>query len=71
LCQTRCYGINALDQGLLTESPIIISVGNGQKDRLMTGSYVELRQTEEAAHSAEQQKKTTTEDDSYLPDVLK
>jgi ferredoxin len=42
LCQTRCSGINVLDKGWLTESSIIISVGSGQEDRLMTGSCVEL-----------------------------
>jgi ferredoxin len=39
LCQTRCYGINVKDRGLLAESAIIIEAGPGKEDRLMSGSY--------------------------------
>lgn len=43
LCQTRCYAINVAEKKLLTESAIIIEAGQGKEDRMMTGSYVELR----------------------------
>lgn len=46
LCQTRCYGINVKEKGLLRESAIIIEAGEGKEDRLMGGSYRELRQNE-------------------------
>ncbi len=48
LCQTRCYGINVKEQGLLPESAIIIVAGKGKEDRMMSGSYIELREQEGA-----------------------
>ncbi|MDA1276555.1 MAG: 4Fe-4S binding protein [Verrucomicrobia bacterium] len=42
LCQTRCFGINAEQKGLLTESAIIIEAGPGKEDRILNGSYVAL-----------------------------
>jgi ferredoxin len=51
LCQTRCYGINAKAKKLLTESAIVIEVGEGKEDRLMTGSYIELREQESRRES--------------------
>jgi ferredoxin len=48
LCQTRCYVINVKDKGLLSESAIIIEAGKGKEDRLMHGSYIELREQEAA-----------------------
>jgi ferredoxin len=38
LCQTRCYGINVLEKGLLAKSAIIIEAGEGREDRLMRGA---------------------------------
>jgi ferredoxin len=46
LCQTRCYAINVKEKHLLRESAIIIEAGPGQEDRLMSGSYIELRAQE-------------------------
>jgi ferredoxin len=71
LCQTRCYGINVADKGLLAESAIVISAGANKEDRLMNGSYVALREAEQAARAAEQKKQPTSDGDSYLPDFLK
>lgn len=70
LCQTRCYGINAADKHLLTESAIIIEAGEGKEDRLLTGSYLALRQQEAEARQREQQKKSKA-GGAYLPDFLK
>lgn len=47
LCQTRCYGINVAEKGLLRASAIVIEAGEGKEDRLMSGSYVALRQEEQ------------------------
>ena len=47
LCQTRCNVINVKEKGLLSESAIIIEAGDGNEDRLMSGSYIELRNAEE------------------------
>mgnify|MGYP002625031507 CR=1 FL=1 len=35
LCQTRCYGINVFEKGLLKQSAIIIHAGEGREDRRM------------------------------------
>ena len=43
LCQTRCYAINVDEKKLLTKSAIIIEAGEGKEDRLMDGSYIQLR----------------------------
>lgn len=48
LCQTRCYAINVKEKHLLSESAIIIEAGSGKEDRLMEGSYIELREQEAA-----------------------
>ena len=64
LCQTRCHGINVAAKELLEESAIIIEAGNAHEDRLMNGSYVELRQAEASPKSQ------GTDDGSYLPDFL-
>ncbi|QDT13676.1 Putative electron transport protein YccM [Planctomycetes bacterium K23_9] len=51
LCQTRCYGINVKEKGLLSHSAIIIEAGEGKEDRLMAGSYIELRRAEQETSS--------------------
>jgi ferredoxin len=58
LCQTRCHGINVEDKGLLEKSAIIIYAGKGREDRLISGSYRELRKAEEAIPIPEQQEDT-------------
>jgi NAD-dependent dihydropyrimidine dehydrogenase PreA subunit len=47
LCQTRCHGINVKEKGLLNGSAIVIRAGAGKEDRLMSGSYLELRRQEQ------------------------
>lgn len=66
LCQTRCHGINVAAEGLLKESAIIIEAGNRHEDRLMSGSYRQLRE-EEAAKD----RSRGTLSGGYLPDFLK
>lgn len=46
LCQTRCYAINVKEKHLLTSSAIVIEAGFGKEDRLMSGSYIQLREKE-------------------------
>lgn len=53
LCQTRCYGINVKAKHLLRESAIVIEAGAGKEDRLLSGSYRQLR-AEEAEHRRQQ-----------------
>ncbi len=64
LCQTRCHGINVAAKGLLEESAIIIEAGNDHEDRLMSGSYIELRNEEGGSKSPVEAAS------SYLPDFL-
>jgi NAD-dependent dihydropyrimidine dehydrogenase PreA subunit len=52
ICQTRCYGINADQKHLLKKSAIIIEAGEGREDRLMTGSYIKLREAEATQRTA-------------------
>lgn len=74
LCQTRCYGINALEKKLLTASAIVISAGEGKEDRLMRGSYRTLREEEAAARDREQKKLLESQgvpaNSGYLPPDL-
>jgi len=54
LCQTRCYGINVKAKHLLRESAIVIEAGPGKEDRLMSGSYRQLREQEAARREQDQ-----------------
>ena len=53
LCQTRCYNINVKSKSLLDASAIIIEAGDEYEDRMMTGSYRELREHERAEQELE------------------
>ena len=65
LCQTRCHGINVAAKGLLEKSAIIIKAGNDHEDRLMTGSYIQRRESEAKSSDA-----TATSAGTYLPTFL-
>lgn len=65
LCQTRCYAINVASKELLNESAIVIKVGHNHEDRLMSGSYRELREQE-----AQNDAPVETGSGSYLPEFL-
>ncbi|MEZ5944292.1 MAG: 4Fe-4S binding protein [Planctomycetaceae bacterium] len=65
LCQTRCHAINVKTKGLLNKSAIIIEAGEGKEDRLMTGSYISLREQERM--NAESAARSNA---NYLPDFL-
>jgi len=67
LCQTRCYGINVKEKHLLPESAIIIAAGRGKEDRLMSGSYIALRQQEATAREA--QRKPGSDSEFFVPDL--
>ena len=71
LCQTRCYGINVAEKGLLTASAIVIEAGEGKEDRLMSGSYQALRAAEAKAREEQQRQKAKPAGESYLPDFIK
>ncbi len=73
LCQTRCNDINVRQKGLLRGTAVAVAAGPGREDRMMTGSYVALREQEEAARRREQEKRIEEKgvQDTYLPDFLK
>jgi ferredoxin len=68
LCQTRCWGINVAEKGLLKQSAILIEAGAGKEDRLMHGSYLALREQERQAQERHRQ---PTDDSGYLPEFMK
>jgi ferredoxin len=61
LCQTRCHVINVKDRHVLSASAIIVEAGEGKEDRMMTGSYLELRRDRNAANTIDP---STTPSDS-------
>ncbi len=67
LCQTRCYGINVVEQGWLKSSAIVVQAGDGKEDRLQSGSYVALREAE-ARKRREAQQPGSGNTDDYLPE---
>ena len=70
LCQTRCHGINVKEKKLLTTSAIVIEAGEGREDRLMTGSYRELRAAEARHRKREQKDQVPAADaDFFVPNV--
>jgi ferredoxin len=73
LCQSRCYGINVRESGLLKVAAIAVVAGPGKEDRMMTGSYLALRQAERRKRAEEQQGLLEQQGatDTYLPDFLR
>lgn len=53
LCQTRCYAINVKNRMVLSRSAIVVEAGEGREDRLMSGSYLELREQERRRRASE------------------
>ncbi len=70
LCQTRCYALNVKEKHLLGQSAIVVETGEGREDRLMTGSYINLRQ-QEAKLKAEQARRRQEEggNEYFVPDA--
>ena len=64
LCQTRCHKINVLAEKVLDETAIRVVAGPGKEDRLMSGSYRALRESE-------QKRPPAPDGDTYLPEFLK
>lgn len=66
LCQTRCYAINVKDKQLLSRSAIIVEAGEGKEDRMMHGSYIELRR-EEARQREARKRQRAVEAEYFVP----
>ncbi|MDA1277261.1 MAG: 4Fe-4S binding protein [Verrucomicrobia bacterium] len=69
LCQMRCFSVNAKDKHLLNESAIIVEAGDGKEDRIMTGSYIALKNQRNQGRASESNTSNTPQ--SYLPEFLK
>jgi ferredoxin len=69
LCQTRCFGGHVMGTGLLERSAIVIEAGPGKEDRLLSGSYLALRE-QEAADRRREQAERAKKAGGYLPDFL-
>jgi len=70
LCQMSCYRVNVKKAELLDRSAIIIEAGEGKEDRLMTGSYVELRQEEARQRESQRQRAIgDTGNEFFVPDT--
>jgi NAD-dependent dihydropyrimidine dehydrogenase PreA subunit len=69
LCQTRCYGNNVLESNKLAASAIIVEAGEGKEDRLMHGSYRELRAAEARKRQQQQQRTAPKPDEFYIPET--
>jgi ferredoxin len=67
LCQTRCYAINVKEKHLISESAIIIEAGDGKEDRIMSGSYIALREQEAKQLGSELNSKPTSSE-FFVPD---
>jgi ferredoxin len=73
LCQMRCHAVNVKTRKLLHHSAIRVVAGEGKEDRLLTGSYLDLRaarirRIQEQTKASRPEDKT---DGAYLPDFLK
>ncbi len=70
LCQMRCYSVNVKDRGVLKDSAIIIEAGAGKEDRIMSGSYVQLRVLRDRKHKQEMKDRggKTGKQGGYLPE---
>ena len=70
LCQMRCMAINVKDTHLLDEAAIQVVAGHGKEDRILKGSYIELRDRRRKDSKPSGQEPQGAGDD-YLPDFLK
>jgi polyferredoxin len=73
LCQMRCHAINVKVQKLLQRSAIQVAAGEGKEDRILSRSYVALRQ-ERAGRKQNEERTRSPQNNAgseYLPDFLK
>ncbi len=65
LCQSACHRINVVDQGLLSDSAIVVFAGTDKEDRLVEGTYTQLRSQEAAQRQAAQRAASEALGDFY------
>ncbi|MCU0913871.1 MAG: 4Fe-4S binding protein [Planctomycetes bacterium] len=73
LCQMRCRAINVKAKRLLPRAAIRVCAGVGKEDRVLTGSYVALREQRARRRRDEERARRPAQDagNAYLPDFLK
>ncbi len=67
LCQASCYAANVKESELLEKAAIQITAGTGREDRIVSGSYIELRKERTPRR---QPNPSIPTDSEYLPDFL-
>lgn len=67
LCQASCYAANVKESELLEKAAIQITAGTGREDRIISGSYIELRNERTRLR---QPNPPAQIDNEYLPDFL-
>jgi ferredoxin len=73
LCQMRCHAINVKAKRLLGRSAIRIAAGEGNEDRIRSGSYLALR-AERARRKRDEENSRSPQNNAgseYLPDFLR
>jgi polyferredoxin len=70
LCQMRCRAINVKEKHLLKEAAIQVVAGPGKEDRILHGSYVELRD-QRARHQKASENSPQDTGSNYLPGFLR
>ncbi|OHB68817.1 MAG: hypothetical protein A2Y77_11610 [Planctomycetes bacterium RBG_13_62_9] len=73
LCQMRCRAINVKVKKSLQRSAIRVVAGAGKEDRVVSGSYIALREKRVTQTQEEEQTRNSQSDAAgeYLPDFLK
>jgi ferredoxin len=72
LCQTGCYVANVkganVHEKRLERSAIVVQAGDGKEDRLLSGSYLALREEEAGRRQAtERRQRGSSSSDYYVP----
>jgi len=70
LCQTSCHSINVKGKKLLNHSAVVVSAGPGKEDRIIAGSYRDLRAERRSRTKQPQPSQPKGSGDNYLPDFL-
>ncbi len=69
LCQMRCHAINVKVKHLLKRSAVEVRAGEGREDRIVSGSYLALRN--ERARQKQADRAGNAAPGEYLPDFLR
>ncbi len=71
LCQMRCHAVNVKTRKLLRRRAIQVVAGKGREDRVLGGSYLDLREERTRRRERETSNRENKTESDYLPDFLK